>query len=225
MSASRATNWALATFAALGINCLLFILPLIMAVPHIEKAVPEIEGGVRLSSLKTPRPQKEEVQQNQPEQMETPERFIQPVLETPVPVTQPKVDIDLPPAEFEINPQLSQGVAVNVAAVKPAAHAPALAGGSFGVGDLDDRPMLIFGPTPQYPLQARRRGLRGTVKARLSVNEKGQVTAVKIVGGDNVKIFADAVRSTLVRWRFSPGKKDGKPVRWAVIVPIAFDRD
>jgi protein TonB len=99
--------------------------------------------------------------------------------------------------------------------------------GSFGsplrAGELDNQPALVFAPKPEYPFQAKRRGLRALLRVRLLVDTVGRVERVDIVGGEHVDAFAETVRSTLSRWRFKPGTRKGTPVHWVAILPVSFE--
>lgn len=226
----RSLRWGGCGLGALLVNLALFLLPVLVAGPQMPDDIPEDLGAVRLSSFTTPQKNPSQENSDQP-QPDTPEDFMESVprevLETVTPMDQPKLDFDLPQAEFDINPALAEGMAVPVmsAPARVAAPAPAPAGGALAVGELDERPAQVFAPEPQYPLQARRRGLTGDLKVRLVVDKRGHVTNVEIVGGKNADVFAESVERTVRRWRFKPGKQGGKPVSWTAVVSITFDRE
>ena len=74
---------------------------------------------------------------------------------------------------------------------------------------------------PSYPREALQAGVgQGTVKARLSVDAAGRVTAVDIVDAQPMRVFDRAVTRSLARWTFAPGA-DGRTTD----VEIAFRRD
>jgi protein TonB len=98
-------------------------------------------------------------------------------------------------------------------------------GAPLAASDLDSQPALLFAPKPDYPFQAKRQGLRGKLRVRLLVGMAGHVERVDILGGENVEAFAESVRTTLGRWRFKPGTKQGTPVHWVAILPIAFEQE
>jgi protein TonB len=61
-------------------------------------------------------------------------------------------------------------------------------------------------PDLDYPSEAQRKGIEGTVVAHLSIDEKGNVTDVKIVQvkPPNVaRYFERATRDALMQWKFS----------------------
>ncbi len=56
-----------------------------------------------------------------------------------------------------------------------------------------------------YPREASRAGIeRGTVIARLHIDEKGNVTEVQIMSSDPPKVFDKEVRRALGMWKFRP---------------------
>lgn len=102
---------------------------------------------------------------------------------------------------------------------------PGSVGSPLSAGELDNQPAPVFSPKPEYPAQAKRRGLKGRLRVRLLVDRVGKVERVDILGGENVESFAESVRSTLSRWRFKPGTQKGTPVHWVAILPIAFEQE
>jgi protein TonB len=58
---------------------------------------------------------------------------------------------------------------------------------------------------PDYPREARKRELEGTVLAHLYIDEKGNVTDVKIISSKPPRIFDQAARAALMQWKFQPG--------------------
>jgi protein TonB len=57
---------------------------------------------------------------------------------------------------------------------------------------------------PVYPREAIRAGIgKGTVLARLSIDEKGNVTDVKIIESDPPRVFDQSVLRALTQWKFS----------------------
>jgi protein TonB len=60
---------------------------------------------------------------------------------------------------------------------------------------------------PDYPREARKREIEGTVKAHLFIDEKGNVTDVKIIDAKPSRIFDQAARAALMQWKFAPGSE------------------
>ncbi|TMI04239.1 MAG: energy transducer TonB [Betaproteobacteria bacterium] len=57
--------------------------------------------------------------------------------------------------------------------------------------------------SPEYPREARRKNIdSGRVIARLNIDEKGNVTDVKIVEANPARVFDRAVIDALLQWKF-----------------------
>jgi protein TonB len=57
--------------------------------------------------------------------------------------------------------------------------------------------------SPEYPREARRKNIdNGRVIARLNIDEKGNVTDVKIVEANPAQVFNRAVIDALMQWKF-----------------------
>jgi TonB family protein len=78
----------------------------------------------------------------------------------------------------------------------------------------------------RYPEAARLEGIEGTVVLRFTVETDGQISGLHVVrdigGGcaDEAMRVAGAMNEVGIRW--TPGKKDGNPVRVAQALPIRF---
>ena len=74
---------------------------------------------------------------------------------------------------------------------------------------------------PRFPREALRRDIdRGTVRARLTIDAQGEVSAIAILEASPRGVFERAVRSALSHWKFAPGDA-GR----STDVDVAFKRD
>ncbi len=81
--------------------------------------------------------------------------------------------------------------------------------------------MPLTRETPEFPREALSRGIEsGTVKARLSVDALGKVTAVSIIDARPTRVFDRAVTQALSHWTFAAGDASR-----STEVEIAFKRD
>ena len=72
-----------------------------------------------------------------------------------------------------------------------------------------------------YPEKAKKNGIQGRVFVKAFIDEEGDVVWTKIIrgiGGGCELAAINAVQAT----KFIPGKKDGKPVKVQVTIPIMF---
>ena len=78
----------------------------------------------------------------------------------------------------------------------------------------------------QYPEEAKRLGIEGTVMVRFLVTDKGAIGSPKILNdigggcGDEAKYLIQSMNTIAEQW--TPATKDGKPVKSIVTMPIKF---
>lgn len=77
-------------------------------------------------------------------------------------------------------------------------------------------------PDPEYPLQARRRRLEGTVILRVEVDEHGRPLSIMVDSGSGHAILDRAAVAGVRSWRFTPARSRGWPAASRVLVPIRF---
>lgn len=84
-------------------------------------------------------------------------------------------------------------------------------------------PVLIHGPDPPYPLEARRKRIEGTVLIAVLVDERGDVADCRIALSSGYGPFdAAAMETARARWRFRPATQGREDVpRW-VRIPVRF---
>ena len=74
----------------------------------------------------------------------------------------------------------------------------------------------------RYPVQSLEMGVQGKVVARFVVNEDGSVGDVQIIQGLDKYCEAETIRLIKLMPRFTPGRKNGKPVKVYFQLPIMF---
>jgi protein TonB len=93
----------------------------------------------------------------------------------------------------------------------------------FAPSDLDVRPRLSRQKSPQYPLQARRRGLSGYVKIQFDVLPDGEVRRLRILESEPPGVFDRAVLDAVKTWEYQPGEVLGDRVRTRMVEKIVFN--
>ena len=89
---------------------------------------------------------------------------------------------------------------------------------SLGTGYADSKALAVFAPRPQYPYEARSKGVTGRGVATVIVDTKtGLVIKAKMLRSTGSPILDNATLSAFGLWRFKPGSGTGK-----VEIPIAF---
>lgn len=71
-----------------------------------------------------------------------------------------------------------------------------------------------------YPDSAKINRIEGSVKARLFIDENGDVKKIDEIKGDAV--FYEVVKNACLKLKFSPAHHDNKPIRCYVLVPFKF---
>lgn len=97
-----------------------------------------------------------------------------------------------------------------------------LGDGLIGAKFLDDPPRARLQGSPSYPIEAKTRGLAGAVTVEFTVDENGLVHDPVVVNSSD-RIFEDATLRAVSKWRFEPGKRAGRVVRFRMAVPVIFN--
>jgi protein TonB len=87
---------------------------------------------------------------------------------------------------------------------------------------LDVQPRALRTVTPRYPPDAARRGVEGSVKLRLKVDEYGMVKEVEVEEGDPPGVFDESALEAFRQGRFSPAQRDGRPVRALIHIRVRY---
>ncbi|MDF1656737.1 MAG: energy transducer TonB [Verrucomicrobiales bacterium] len=92
----------------------------------------------------------------------------------------------------------------------------------FSLSDLDGQPKLLNRPPVTLPESLRRRGLtEGRVCLEVKIHPNGQVDVLRVVESSDSE-FTSIATNFATRARFSPPKKDGRPVaaqfQWPIVL-------
>ena len=86
-----------------------------------------------------------------------------------------------------------------------------------------DRELLKFiAQSIKYPTDAQEAGVQGRVICSFVVDKKGNIVEPKIIRGIDPSLDAEALRVIGMMPRWTPGRQDGKAVRFLYTVPITF---
>ena len=119
----------------------------------------------------------------------------------------------------------------NIAPVTAAVHAvpttsAAVASSSDAVGDSDATIAYETATAPDYPVQALRAGIQGTVLLKVLVSASGQPTEVVVERSSGSRLLDDAARAhVLEAWRFHPAMRNGHAIEAWALVPVRFRLD
>lgn len=96
------------------------------------------------------------------------------------------------------------------------------AGGSVVPFDLlDETPRTRSQVAPAYPATERNSGITGEVLVEFTVDESGRVSSARVVRSSHGAFEAPTLRA-VEKWRFEPGKKNGRPVCFRMMAPVVF---
>ncbi|MBI5380952.1 MAG: energy transducer TonB [Opitutae bacterium] len=87
---------------------------------------------------------------------------------------------------------------------------------------VDENPVPTKTAAPQYPDSLRRDGVVGLVAVACVIDEEGKVTNPNVTKSTDPAFNKPALEA-IQKWKFKPGKKDGKPVKVRVTIPFRFD--
>lgn len=77
-------------------------------------------------------------------------------------------------------------------------------------------------PAPEYPAQAKRRNMEGTVMLDVVVSQVGAARSVYIAESSGFALLDESAKNAVSRWKFVPAKRGGETVEARVMVPIEF---
>lgn len=84
-------------------------------------------------------------------------------------------------------------------------------------------PKATHAPDPAYPEIPADAEPKGVVVMLVGINTKGRIELVQVLRSSNGAFEASAV-STVQTWKFSPAKRDGKPLPVQVLVEMHFQK-
>jgi TonB family protein len=94
-------------------------------------------------------------------------------------------------------------------------------GGVYRAGGGVSYPVVTYKIEPEYSEEARKAKYMGTVLLYIEVNERGLPQNPRVVRALGMGLDEKAIEAVM-KWRFQPGRKDGKPVTVAAQVEVNF---
>lgn len=104
----------------------------------------------------------------------------------------------------------------------PAAPAPPRPAPAPTAASSQPQPIAGQTPAPRYPMQALRRGERGTVTVRAEIGADGVPASVSVARGSGSHSLDRAAVDAVRRWRFRPAMRGGQPTTAVVEIPVEF---
>ncbi|HUA19631.1 MAG TPA: energy transducer TonB [Bryobacteraceae bacterium] len=96
-----------------------------------------------------------------------------------------------------------------------------MGGGAYRIGGGVSPPTVIYKVEPEYSEEARKAKFQGTVVLFVVVDEHGNPRDLKVIRPLGLGLDQKAIEA-VEKWKFSPGKKDGKPVPVQATIEVNF---
>jgi len=96
-----------------------------------------------------------------------------------------------------------------------------IGGGVYLIGGGVTGPTLIYKVEPEYSEEARKAKFQGTVILLIVVDEHGKPRDARVIHPLGLGLDENALEA-IMKWRFTPGKKDGKPVAVQATIEVNF---
>ncbi len=152
-------------------------------------------------------------------------------LPQPKPVEQQKAETEMPKMDVAPQPD-SVPLPQKKEQAKPAEKKPeklselSPAAGSNNLSAVTTKPQFdaayLRNPAPEYPAQAKRRHMEGSVMLDVLVSPDGQPRSVTVAQSSGFSLLDDSAKNAVSRWKFLPARKGTETVEARVIVPIEF---
>jgi TonB family protein len=94
-------------------------------------------------------------------------------------------------------------------------------GGGMRIGNGVSPPKPIFTPEPEYSEEARKAKFQGTVLLSIVVDETGKATEIKVSRPLGLGLDEKAIEA-VKKWKFEPGRYNGKAVAVQATVEVSF---
>lgn len=142
--------------------------------------------------------------------------------ESPEPPERLTADVTMPrPPESPRRLEVTDIIKPGVPGILEGREGPRTNGPLVNFESLDNAPRARARVAPSYPGELRTAGITGEVLVAFVVDESGHVAKAWVVRSTDSR-FETATLRAVERWRFEPGKKNGRTVRFRMEVPIMF---
>lgn len=136
-----------------------------------------------------------------------------------IPKAPPPPEVYVPPPDIPVEAPPSAPViaAVTATPTPPPVIAPPAPPPPPPKPAIVRNPKPIAKVEPEYPREAVKKELEGTVIADLDIDANGNVTDVRIVSAKPLRVFDAATKAALMQWKFKPA-----PEKWVGEVELDF---
>lgn len=155
------------------------------------------------------------------EAMETPAIAVPMLVDIPsiVPVNAFVQPLDFTPA-IAVDPNAVRMSAIPVNIARGSGQVEKL-GKIFDIAQLDRQPQALFQPAPTFPAELRSTFADADVMLEFIINSKGEVLMPRAISSPHRR-FEEAACSGVLKWKFKPGQRGGRPVNTRTQITIKF---
>jgi len=93
----------------------------------------------------------------------------------------------------------------------------------YSAREVDVLPRALREIRPDYPPEADRRRLSGSVKLQIKLEADGRVSDIEVVESTPPGMFDESALAAFRQARFSPAQRNGRPVRARILIEVKYD--
>jgi protein TonB len=93
----------------------------------------------------------------------------------------------------------------------------------YSAREVDVLPRALRDIRPEYPSEADRRRLSGSVKLQIKLEADGRVSDIEVVESMPEGMFDESALAAFRQARFSPAQRNGRPVRARILIEVKYD--
>jgi periplasmic protein TonB len=138
---------------------------------------------------------------------------------TIVPVNAFVQPLDFTPA-LTVDPNSMRMTAIPVNIARGSSQVEKL-GKIFDVSQLDRQPQALFQPAPNFPMELKSEFPETSVTLEFIINTRGEVLMPRAIASRHRR-FEEAAITGVLKWKFKPGYKGGRPVNTRTQITITF---
>jgi protein TonB len=131
-----------------------------------------------------------------------------------------------PPPDISMSKATLDPGGESVAGIAPDLNPSQALTGSIGTAAGTDREIVpLVRIDPEYPIQARQRGIEGWVEVRFTVSPIGSVQDAVVVRANPPEIFNTAALQAVRKWKYNPKIQNGMAVAQTTQALIDFSME
>lgn len=138
---------------------------------------------------------------------------------TIVPVNAFVQPLDFTP-QLNMDPDAMRMSAIPVNIARGSAQAEKI-GQIFDISQLDRQPQAIFQPAPTFPMDLKNEFPESSVTLEFIISTKGEVLMPRAISSRHRR-FEEAAINGVLKWKFKPGQRGGRPVNTRTQITIMF---